>query len=84
MVKAKIYKHAGCNLEAAKWMDEGRSLDTADRYVNSKCAKYLLRCNEVKKAIETCGLFTKVCNVKHLLCYANIDNLLWHLSDPVS
>lgn len=59
MVKAKIYKHAGCNQEAAKWMDEGRSLDTADRYVNSKCAKYLLRCNEVKKAIETCGLFTK-------------------------
>lgn len=59
MVKAKIYKHAGCPQEAAKWMDEGRSLDTADRYVNSKCAKYLLRANEVKKAIEICGLFTK-------------------------
>lgn len=60
MAKARIYKHAGCPQEAAKWMDEGRSLDTADRYVNSKCAKYLLRCNEVKKAIEICGLFTKV------------------------
>lgn len=59
MVKAKIYKHAGCLQEALKWMDEGRSLDTADRYVNSKCAKYLLRANEIKKAIETCGLFTK-------------------------
>jgi len=59
MVKAKIYKHAGCIQEASKWMDEGRSLDTADRYVNSKCAKYLLRTNEVKKAIEICGLFTK-------------------------
>lgn len=41
-------------------MDEGRSLDTADRYVNSKSAKYLLRTNDNKKAIETCGLFTKV------------------------
>jgi len=59
MVKAKIYKHAGCFEEATKWMDEGRSLDTADRYVNSKCAKYMLRCNDIKKAIELCGLFTK-------------------------
>ena len=60
MVKAKIYKHAGCFEEATKWMDEGRSLDTADRYVNSKCAKYMLRCNDIKKAIELWGLFTKV------------------------
>ncbi|XP_047141006.1 N-alpha-acetyltransferase 15, NatA auxiliary subunit isoform X1 [Hydra vulgaris] len=59
MVKAKIYKHAGAYQEAANWMDEGRSLDTADRYVNSKCAKYLLRANEIQKAIETCGMFTK-------------------------
>jgi len=59
MVKAKIYKHAGCIDEAVKWIDEGRSLDTADRYVNSKCAKYLLRANQVKKAEEICGLFTR-------------------------
>lgn len=59
MVKAKIYKHAGSFKEAALWMDEGRSLDTADRYVNSKAAKYLLRTNDNKKAIEICGLFTK-------------------------
>lgn len=59
MVKGKIYKHAGCLQEASKWMDEGRTLDTADRYVNSKCAKYLLRSNENKKAVEICGLFTK-------------------------
>lgn len=59
MVKAKIYKHAGSFKEAANWMDEGRSLDTADRYVNSKAAKYLLRTNDNKKAIEICGLFTK-------------------------
>lgn len=41
-------------------MDEGRSLDTADRFVNSKCAKYLLRINNVERAIEICGMFTKV------------------------
>eukprot|EP00112_Aurelia_sp_Birch-Aquarium-sp1_P001688 Seg1183.1 transcript_id=Seg1183.1/GoldUCD/mRNA.D3Y31 product="N-alpha-acetyltransferase 15 NatA auxiliary subunit" protein_id=Seg1183.1/GoldUCD/D3Y31 len=59
MVKAKIYKHAGCIDEALRWIDEGRTLDTADRYVNSKCAKYLLRANQVKKAEEICGLFTR-------------------------
>lgn len=59
VVKAKIFKHAGCLDDAAKWMDEGRSLDTADRFVNSKCAKYLLRINNVERAIEICGMFTK-------------------------
>ena len=28
-------------------MDEAQSLDTADRYINCKCAKYLLRANKV-------------------------------------
>jgi len=59
MVQAKIYKHAGSHKEAANCADEGRSLDTADRYGNSKAAKYLLRTNDIKKAVEICGLFTK-------------------------
>ena len=46
--------------KAADCMDEARSLDTADRYVNCKCAKYQLRANQVQKAEETCGLFTRV------------------------
>ena len=33
--------------EAVKWMDEAQSLDTADRYINCKCAKYMLRANQV-------------------------------------
>ncbi|RMC07088.1 hypothetical protein DUI87_16544 [Hirundo rustica rustica] len=44
-LKAKIYKHVGNIKEAAKWMDEAQSLDTADRFINSKCAKYMLRAN---------------------------------------
>ena len=38
---------------AAQCMDEARCLDTADRYVNCKCAKYQLRANQVQKAEET-------------------------------
>jgi len=35
-------------------------LDTADRYINSKCAKYMLRANLLKEAEETCTKFTRV------------------------
>ena len=41
-------------------MDEARSMDTADRFVNCKCVKYLLRVNKIDRAIETAGLFTRV------------------------
>lgn len=41
-------------------MDEARALDTADRYVNCKCAKYQLQANQVQKAEETCAMFTRV------------------------
>jgi len=42
-------------------MDEAQGLDTADRYINSKCAKYLLRANLMKEAEEKCSKFTRVC-----------------------
>ncbi|XP_023649340.2 N-alpha-acetyltransferase 16, NatA auxiliary subunit-like [Paramormyrops kingsleyae] len=58
-VKAKIYKHAGNLREAARWMDEAQSLDTADRFINSKCAKYMLRAGMVKEAEDMCSKFTR-------------------------
>ncbi|XP_042541618.1 N-alpha-acetyltransferase 16, NatA auxiliary subunit isoform X4 [Dipodomys spectabilis] len=58
-MKAKIYKHMGNLREAAKWMDEAQSLDTADRFINSKCAKYMLRANMIKEAEEMCSKFTR-------------------------
>lgn len=48
--------------EAVKWMDEAQSLDTADRFINSKCAKYMLRANMIKEAEEMCSKFTRVRN----------------------
>lgn len=59
--------------KAAHCMDEARSLDTADRYVNCKCAKYQLRANQVQKAEDTCGLFTRV----SISLYSTIFNLNW-------
>lgn len=55
-----VNQHAGDAYEAYKWLDEAQGLDTADRYINSKCAKYMLRANLIKEAEETCSKFTRV------------------------
>ncbi|KAM9741699.1 N-alpha-acetyltransferase 15, NatA auxiliary subunit-like [Menidia menidia] len=59
LIKAKIFKHAGNIKEAARWMDEAQALDTADRFINSKCAKYMLKAGLVKEAEEMCSKFTR-------------------------
>ncbi|KAJ3204479.1 hypothetical protein HK099_001110 [Clydaea vesicula] len=59
MIKAKILKHAGDKKSAAEAMNEARELDLQDRFINTKCTKYMLRNNEDLKAKETIGLFTK-------------------------
>uniref|UniRef100_A0A3B4T5B3 N-alpha-acetyltransferase 15, NatA auxiliary subunit a n=1 Tax=Seriola dumerili TaxID=41447 RepID=A0A3B4T5B3_SERDU len=59
LIKAKIYKHAGNIKEAARWMDEAQALDTADRFINSKCAKYMLKAGLIKEAEEMCSKFTR-------------------------
>jgi tetratricopeptide (TPR) repeat protein len=59
MTKARIFKHQGDLAKAAEEMDHARSLDTKDRYINSKAAKYQLRNNENEKALATMGLFTR-------------------------
>uniref|UniRef100_A0A5S6QNR4 HD domain-containing protein n=1 Tax=Trichuris muris TaxID=70415 RepID=A0A5S6QNR4_TRIMR len=59
ILKARIYKHAGNRREAVRWIEEAQSLDTADRYVNSKCAKYMLQAGMVGEAIFTCSKFTR-------------------------
>ncbi|KAK7097914.1 N-alpha-acetyltransferase 15, NatA auxiliary subunit-like [Littorina saxatilis] len=59
VLKAKIYKHGGDVDEAVRLMDEAQSLDTADRYINSKCAKYMLRANLLQEACDMCSKFTR-------------------------
>lgn len=59
MTKARIWKHKGNTKKAAEAMDYARTLDTKDRYINTKAAKYQLRNNENEKALKTMGLFTR-------------------------
>ncbi|ODN00856.1 N-alpha-acetyltransferase 16, NatA auxiliary subunit [Orchesella cincta] len=57
--KAKIYKHSGDITAAVENMNDAREMDTADRYLNSKCAKYMLRADKVSEATEILGKFTR-------------------------
>ncbi|KAI8884470.1 N-terminal acetyltransferase A, auxiliary subunit [Backusella circina FSU 941] len=59
MTKGRILKHSGKVVEAAKVMNEGRELDLQDRFINSKCAKYMLRAGEIEEAERLCSLFTR-------------------------
>uniref|UniRef100_A0A6G1SPI5 N-alpha-acetyltransferase 15, NatA auxiliary subunit n=1 Tax=Aceria tosichella TaxID=561515 RepID=A0A6G1SPI5_9ACAR len=55
----KIYKHLNEIDKAVEQVNKAQELDTADRYLNSKCAKYLLRANKVSQAEEMCSKFTR-------------------------
>lgn len=60
MTLARIHKHTGNLQKAMEKMDEARLLDTKDRYINTKCAKYQLRNDHNEDALRTMGLFTRV------------------------
>jgi len=59
MLKGKLYRHAGSILQASDQYERAREMDLADRWLNTKSALYLLRSNQISKAISTLGLFTK-------------------------
>ena len=81
MTKARIYKHRGNTQKAAEAMNEARLLDTRDRYINSKTAKYQLRNDENAKALETMGLFTRADTVGGP--YADLLEMqcIWYLTE---
>jgi len=59
MTKARILKHYGNIIEASEVMNHARELDTKDRYINTKCAKYQLRNEESDIALKTMSKFTR-------------------------
>lgn len=59
MVKAKVLARAGDACGAAEAFEHARKLDLADRYLNNKATKYLLRANRPRAATATIALFLK-------------------------
>jgi N-alpha-acetyltransferase 15/16, NatA auxiliary subunit len=81
MTKARIYKHQGDLAKAAAAMDYARTLDTRDRYINSKAAKYQLRNDENEKALSTMGLFTRAETVGGPLADLIDMQCIWFLTE---
>lgn len=81
MTKARIYKHQGNTQKAAEAMDQARQLDTRDRYINSKTAKYQLRNDENEKALKTMGLFTRADTVGGPLADLLEMQCIWYLTE---
>ena len=82
VIKAKIFKHSGYPEKAARCLEEAQSLDTSDRYLNSKCAKYLLRINKVQEANEMCAKFTR----EGVPASENLNEMqcMWFLTETAS
>ena len=59
MMRARILKRSGDLLASEEAMSQARALDGQDRFLNAKHAKYLLSIDEVEKAEEIAGLFTR-------------------------
>eukprot|EP01018_Ginkgo_biloba_P014350 Gb_07059 [translate_table: standard] len=59
LVKGRILKHAGDLRAAAALANEARSMDLADRFINSECVKRMLQADQVELAEKTAVLFTK-------------------------
>lgn len=58
-IKGRILKNAGDLVAAAALADESRSMDLADRYLNSECVLRMLEADQIGLADKTAVLFTK-------------------------
>jgi peptide alpha-N-acetyltransferase len=81
MTQARIWKHRGDLQKASVAMDHARSLDTRDRYINTKAAKYQLRNDENERAIKTMGMFTRQDTVGGPLADLLDMQCLWFLTE---
>ena len=81
MTKARIWKHYGDSKKASEMMEKARSLDTRDRHINTKAAKYQLRADESEAALKTMGMFTRAETVGGPLVDLHDMQCVWFLTE---
>ena len=81
MTKARIWKHYGNTQKASEMMEQARTLDTRDRHVNTKAAKYQLRNDESEPALKTLGMFTRAETVGGPLADLHDMQCMWFLTE---
>jgi len=72
LCKGRIYGHHGNSKAAATCVEKARTMDLADRYLNTISTAYFLKDNQVENAEKTVVLFTKegdqVSNLHEMQC----------------
>ncbi|DBA72018.1 TPA: hypothetical protein ACH3X2_010757 [Trebouxia sp. C0005] len=58
-IQCRILKHAGDPEGAAAAADKARSMDLADRFLNSQASKWQFRAGQIEQAEKTAAMFTK-------------------------
>lgn len=81
MTKARIWKHYGDTQKASEIMEQARALDTRDRHINTKAAKYQLRNDEGEAALKTVGMFTRAETVGGPLADLHDMQCMWFLTE---
>eukprot|EP00826_Nyctotherus_ovalis_P053654 TRINITY_DN6998_c0_g1_i12.p1 TRINITY_DN6998_c0_g1~~TRINITY_DN6998_c0_g1_i12.p1 ORF type:complete len:248 (-),score=88.73 TRINITY_DN6998_c0_g1_i12:380-1123(-) len=61
-VKARIHKHAKEMDKAAEEYEKASRMDQADRYLNSRCSKYLIRAGKTEEAEKMMAHFAREIN----------------------
>jgi peptide alpha-N-acetyltransferase len=74
-MKARVYKDHGDIDEALKHMEEGRMMDLADRYLNNKASRYLLRAGKIEEGRKMISIFTKAVPSEMITEYNNVYDL---------
>ncbi|KAF9930828.1 N-alpha-acetyltransferase 16, NatA auxiliary subunit [Linnemannia zychae] len=78
MTKGRILKHAGDYAQAMNVLNEGRELDLQDRFINSKCTKYMLRADKVAEAEKTVVMFARADIANPLDDLVDMQNM-WYI-----
>ena len=81
MTKARIWKHYGDVQKASDIMEQARELDTRDRHINTKSAKYQLRNDQGEAALKTVGLFTRAETAGGPLADLHDMQCMWFLTE---
>ena len=81
MTKARIWKHYGSTQKASEIMEKARTLDTRDRHINTKAAKYQLRNDENEAALKTMGMFTRAETVGGPLADLHDMQCMWFITE---
>ncbi|KAG9244925.1 tetratricopeptide [Calycina marina] len=81
MTRARIWKHYGNPIKASEIMEQARTLDTRDRHINTKAAKYYLKNDDNEAALKIMGMFTRPETVGGPLADLHDMQCMWFITE---